>query len=234
MNDIQIRPTQKFEAGIIRSVHESIAVETRMNIALNNEYVETLYCSPNDLDALGVGLLIATGQIGSGGPTPSVTVENGNCRVFWNRNATAEPPLPQEITLAASLLFDCRDTLLKTQRIHSATGGAHAAILCDIKSKQTVMGEDISRHNAFDKVVGRAVLQNMNLHSSLVLITGRITHSLARRAIYAGIPVLASLAVATSGGIEVSTNNGLTILGSLTADSFWIYYCSPLTQIIDL
>ena len=85
------------------------------------------------------------------------------------------------------------------------------------------MCEDIGRHNAVDKVIGHGMQNGYNFSHSIVLLSGRLVSDIVSKCRNSGIPLMASMTVATDGGIGQAVESGMTIIGSLSEDGFWLY-----------
>lgn len=114
--------------------------------------------------------------------------------------------------------------LRDAQEVFEETGGLHAAGLFDQDATLIAMAEDIGRHNAVDKVIGRMLMQDeLPLSSRLLFVSGRTSFEIVQKALLAGIPIVAAVSAPSSLAIDLALETGITLVGFVRGDSFNIY-----------
>ena len=126
--------------------------------------------------------------------------------------AVLSPPVSAEPTIARELAADLPSRL--DQPGFARTGGLHATGLFDAGGDLLYTREDVGRHNAMDKVVGRALLDGLLPLSGRVLcVSGRLSFELVQKAAVAGAPILIGVGAPSSLAIELAEDRGLTLCG---------------------
>ncbi|MEW1657440.1 formate dehydrogenase accessory sulfurtransferase FdhD [Streptomyces sp. NPDC093707] len=135
---------------------------------------------------------------------------------------SADPDSTPRIT--PETLATLPDRLRAAQRVFERTGGLHAAALFTADGELLDVREDVGRHNAVDKVVGRALREDrLPLSSSVLMVSGRASFELAQKAVMAGIPVLAAVSAPSSLAVDLAVETGLTLVGFLRGTSMNVY-----------
>ncbi|MDX2376860.1 formate dehydrogenase accessory sulfurtransferase FdhD [Microbacterium sp. LRZ72] len=127
--------------------------------------------------------------------------------------------------LDAATLTGFPDRLRAEQAVFDKTGGLHAAGLFDAATGElVVLREDVGRHNAVDKVVGWAVLNDrLPLSGHVLMVSGRASFELVQKAVMAGIPMLTAVSAPSSLAVELAASSGLTLVGFLRGASMNVY-----------
>jgi FdhD protein len=137
-------------------------------------------------------------------------------------------PLPQRdnFKIRSDILSSLPQRLQPAQEVFRSTGGLHAASLFAADGELHSVREDVGRHNAVDKLLGEAFLQDaVPLRSYLLLLSGRASFELLQKAVMGGIPMVAAIGAPSSLAIQVAREFSITLVGFLRHASFNIYSC---------
>jgi FdhD protein len=133
-------------------------------------------------------------------------------------------PLPDGPAVDPSVLPGLVDILRQGQGVFDRTGGLHAAGLFDVDGKLLHLREDVGRHNAVDKVVGRALLDGgLPASGSVLVVSGRAGYEIVQKSISAGIPVLAAVGAPSSLAVALAREFNQTLVGFLRGDRYNVY-----------
>jgi FdhD protein len=138
--------------------------------------------------------------------------------------ASDREPIRSAWTIAASTVAMLPERLRARQAVFDETGGLHAAGLFTRSGELVDLAEDVGRHNAVDKIVGRMLLSEaLPLSNHLLCVSGRTSFEIVQKAVFAGIPLLAAVSAPSSLAIELAEECGVTLVGFVRGDSFNIY-----------
>ncbi|WFB65416.1 formate dehydrogenase accessory sulfurtransferase FdhD [Sphingobacterium sp. WM] len=133
------------------------------------------------------------------------------------------------------LLYGLSDKLRTFQQNFSSTGGIHASGLFDFEGNLLGLREDVGRHNALDKLIGYAFMNNqLPLQNRILLLSGRASFELVQKAAMAGIPIIAAIGAPSSLAISLAKEFDITLLGFLGSDRFNIYHQAETLTINNL
>jgi FdhD protein len=171
-------------------------------------------------------------------PAPALSVDfarltrhvfsSSSCGVCGKANLDAVaqnfPAVASGARFDPEMLAKLPERLRAEQPGFAATGGLHGCALFDAAGAITLVREDVGRHNALDKVLGRALLDGqLPLAQFGLLLSGRISFELVQKALAAGLPLIAGIGAPSSLAIACAERGGQTLVGFLRAERFNVY-----------
>ena len=123
-----------------------------------------------------------------------------------------------------TVIIGLPEALRGAQRVFERTGGLHAAGLFDAEGRLLAVREDVGRHNAVDKLVGRAFLAGeLPLSGSILMVSGRTSFEILQKAAVAGAPIVCAVSAPSSLAVSVAERLGITLVGFLRGQGFNVY-----------
>ncbi|MEA2169727.1 MAG: FdhD protein [Solirubrobacteraceae bacterium] len=238
-----MRSTEVHIHGAVASVtgtdvEDEVAVEEPLEIRVDGRALAITMRTPGHDEELALGFLYGEGLIvdaRAAGPPADLagnTVEvagpltrEPSARSFFTTSscgvcgkgaleevAVYSPPLEDGPVVARSLIAELPERL--RQPGFDRTGGLHATGLFDADGALVHVREDVGRHNAMDKVIGRALLDGrVPLRGGVLCVSGRLSFELVQKACVAGAPILVGVGAPTSLAIRLADDRGLTLCG---------------------
>jgi FdhD protein len=227
---------------------DAVAVEEPLEIRVDGEPLAVTMRTPGHDEELALGFLLTEGLIDGpreAGPTDDFaanTVEvagpllrDPSRRHFYTSSscgvcgkgaleevAVHSAPLPPGPVVARSLVADLPSRL--EQPTFERTGGLHATGLFEADGELLLTREDVGRHNAMDKVIGRAMLDGLvPLGERILCVSGRLSFELVQKAAVAGAPILVAVGAPSSLAISLAEDRGLTLCGFARGRSVNLY-----------
>ena len=153
---------------------------------------------------------------------------NSSCgvcgRVTIESLSTRATPLRMNGRVEANTLHSLPGQLRQRQHVFEQTGGLHGAALFTAAGEFIGAAEDVGRHNAVDKVVGRMVLEDrVPLPSHVLIVSGRASFEIVQKAWLAGIEVICAVSAPSSLAIALADEAGITLIGFARERAFNVY-----------
>jgi FdhD protein len=231
-------------------VRDEVAIEEPLEIRVDGAALAVTMRTPGNDDELALGFLAGEGLLAldeprAAGPPADLAanivevtgplLREPSQRRFYATSscgvcgkgaleevAVLSAPLPDGPVLERTLLAALPDRL--RQPGFERTGGLHATGLFTPAGELVCVREDVGRHNAMDKVVGRALLDGrLPLHDHVLCVSGRLSFELVQKAVVAGAPILVGVGAPTSLAVEVARDRGLTLVGFARGTSANVY-----------
>ncbi len=219
----------------------SVAIEDTIDLFVNKIHMASILATPEMLKELALGYIICEGIVKSQDEIKSCDIEgksihieitptehlelwrelrsSGCVGVRWDENET--------ISVVSDAIFRA-EVIRKSlgfleSEIYKKTRGTHAACLVNAEGECMAKAIDIGRHNAFDKVVGRAILDDIDLNRHFLLSTGRQSAGMVLKAARAGIPLVATKTAPLNTGIEAAQRVGICLICFVSASKMSIF-----------
>lgn len=135
------------------------------------------------------------------------------------------PPISDDAKIQPGLpaLLSLPDRLIATQKTFQTTGGLHAAALFTREGELVTVREDVGRHNAVDKVLGRLLLDRRDASQLGLLVSGRIAFEIVQKALIARVGFVAGISAPTSLAVDLARSSGQTLVGFLRDNRCNVY-----------
>jgi FdhD protein len=153
---------------------------------------------------------------------------NSSCGLCGRRTieslAADAAPIAASWTVSPATIAALPELLRARQVVFDDTGGLHAAGLFARDGALVASAEDVGRHNAVDKIVGRMLMREaLPLSGSILCVSGRTSFEIVQKAVFAGIPVVAAVSAPSTLAISLAETLGVTLIGFVRGDGFNIY-----------
>ncbi len=236
MTEVRVRGAYATVRG--PGIEDEVAVEEPLEIRVDGAALAVTMRTPGDDEELALGFLHGEGLIDAPhavGPPPGLEanivevagplLRDPGSRSFYATSscgvcgkgaleevAVHAERLPAGPQVERALLAALPDRL--RQPTFARTGGLHATGLFSVEGELLLVREDVGRHNAMDKVIGRALRDGLlPLHDHVLCVSGRLSFELVQKAAVAGVPVLVGVGAASSLAVRLADDRNMTLAG---------------------
>lgn len=218
---------------------DRVAVEEPLEIRINGSPVAVTMRTPGHDEELALGFALSEGLRATGARVPDDLAANTIeldapgfdparlARSFYTTSscgvcgkgaleavAVESTPIEGALAISASLAAQLPDRLREAQAAFESTGGLHATGLFASDGELVSAREDVGRHNAMDKVIGRSFLDGLlPLSNHVLCVSGRLSFELVQKAAVAGCPILVAVGAPSSLAVELASDRGITLCG---------------------
>ncbi|HEX8280379.1 MAG TPA: formate dehydrogenase accessory sulfurtransferase FdhD, partial [Chthoniobacterales bacterium] len=134
------------------------------------------------------------------------------------------PPIKDDASVATEIVLALPARLRAHQETFERTGGLHACALFDARGELQLLREDVGRHNALDKLIGRSVVDDqLPLRGRILFLSGRASFEMMQKALAAGIPIVAAISAPTSLAVDFARESNQTLIGFVRGETMNIY-----------
>jgi len=223
------------------TVEDVTIEESRLNLYLNGEKAISMMTIPKDQDAHAIGFLMSENVISSMDDIQSIKLSEDGLRVdviatinqdslkhlYTEKtlvsgcgggvtgnieggleipfNQTAFKVTPQTISSEIKIFY-------QESELYNLTGCVHKAMIY-LLDGTTITAEDIGRHNAIDKVVGKCKLKGLDTRKSILFVSGRLSSEMVTKAVMHKVPIIVSRTAPTHLGVQTAHKHGVTLIG---------------------
>lgn len=244
-----LEPSQNFtiwkydhDSHKLETLCRPIVVEHACQMIVNDEKWLSFICSPDNLEALGVGFLWNEAIITDLTQIDNIALSDDKETLSIHLNSAVEKPTHfhrtstgiavdlqhsgnssmQAYELESSDLIKLYRDFNNLQELHGSVGGFHSAALSDGQNIN-ILVEDLGRHNCIDKLSGLYLQSGKKFNAHLLLISGRISSEMVAKSMSLGVQILVSRTSPTSLAIQIAQKTGITLVGYLRGHQYYIY-----------
>jgi FdhD protein len=242
----------QYRQGAVNQKSDDIVIEKPVTLFLNFVELATMICSPGAYEELGIGFLLSEGlvkkrtditniycreedgllYIETSCPIPQsgsflrrhIASCCGKSRagIYFINDARELEPVQSQTQYTSAQLLTIMASLEERSDTFRQTGGVHSAALAD-NSGLLIMFEDIGRHNAVDKVLGRAFLDEIVTEDKCLVLSGRIASEILIKTVRSHIPILLSRSAPTDLTLSLAEEFNITIVGFARGQNLTVY-----------
>lgn len=239
-------------ADLIEYTRDNVITEQPVTIMIDRVGSFTVMCTPDDIEALAVGFIFSEGLINDAedvvatyskpelsnviglevqDPTKIRIGRNlivaSSCGMCGVRNIEKMirniPACGTTLKVTDRLLISTMQELRSLQHVFDLTGGSHGAAIFNSDGKIIAFAEDIGRHNALDKAIGKCLLAGLATKNCGAVLSGRISLEIVTKAARAGIELVAGVSAVSSYAVSAAERWNITLCGFVRPDKINIY-----------
>lgn len=225
--------------------------ERAVTVYMNDVEVATVQATPSDLEEMGVGFLVDEGLLVDRAELAGISVDAKRGLVYVTTaesvpddlvyktryitsgcgkgvtfssmsHASGLDRVTSEMSLPADEVYAMMGEMARLARAYRDSGGMHACALAR-EGRVVLIREDVGRHNALDKVLGRAWLDGIPTGDAVLLTTGRISYEMAVKAAKNRVPVVVSRSAVTDLAAQIADELGITVAGYARGGGLTVY-----------
>lgn len=242
----------KIKNNITEISEDYITEEITLAIDVNNKEIVQLLCSPDNLKDLTIGYLFTSGIINTINDVKKIdiipilgekiltNVELANPNKIDNLNFKSIQPtgcgkgniiinesvilnkIISDLKIKSSVILSLMNEFQNKSENYKKSGGVHSAAIVE-DNRIIAFMDDIGRHNAIDKVIGKLIMDCVPLDNKIIFTSGRITSEILQKIRMCRIPVIVTKSAPTDQAIKICNENNITLLGFVRGNRMNIY-----------
>jgi FdhD protein len=243
----------KYIEDELNEKEDLVIVEYPFTIFLNESEFITLLCSPKSLEQLAVGFLHSEGILKSIDDIESIKIDKDNGYGYIttkNKNLLSQKlygkrtittgcgkgsifystvdgikcnKIENKMDINNNNVLNLMKSFNKKSKLFLDTGGVHSVGLCN-SDGILLFEEDIGRHNALDKIIGKCLYDNISIKDKIIITSGRITSEVILKCAKIGIPYIVSRSAPTNLAIDIAKDLNIGLIGFVRGNKMNIYF----------
>ncbi|MCK5000475.1 MAG: formate dehydrogenase accessory sulfurtransferase FdhD [Anaerohalosphaera sp.] len=238
--------------GQTELLSDSVVAEQPVTIMIDKVGSYTIMATPCDIEALAVGFVYSEGMIDSIDDIVAVSAKQklpnvvgievqeptritvhrnmivaSSCGMCGTRNIdkmlSEMHGCDRSLEISSSLITDAAAGLSSMQQIFQMTGGSHAAAIFNASGKIIAFAEDLGRHSALDKAIGKCLINRLNIKACAVILSGRVSLEMVTKTARAGLELIAAVSAPSSIAVEAAKRWNITLCGFVRSGRMNIY-----------
>lgn len=241
----------KYSNGEMKSINDNVVVEHSLTVYLNGQELITKLCTPKSLKFLVTGFLFSEGIIEKIEQIEDICIveKDGTALVTLLKDCTTQlnknvfyrtitrgssggksileddsRKIETKIKIDNENVIKLADQFNKKSDLFLKTGGVHSCALCT-QDKTIYFEEDIGRHNALEKILGKVLINKVNIDDKIIFTSGRLSSEIIKKAVKIRVPFVVSRSAPTDAAICLGEAYGITMIGFARGDRMNIYTC---------
>ncbi len=194
---------------------ERLLIEFGLSIIINGSHFATAIITPMMVKEFTVGYLFGQGMLESIGDIRSIEIKGNVAEISLpgiRDSSDLHGNIRSDFKVSSEDIFAGVNAILKS-KIYAETEAIHSAGLFREGAEVICIAEDFGRHNALDKVIGYALIHDVDFKNTFATSTGRMVSDMVSKICRANIPVVATKTAVTKLGVDLGNSCGLTIIG---------------------
>ncbi len=242
---------KKMMHGEILECNEKVATEIPFTLNINDKEILTLLCTPEKLEELVFGFLYTAGMISNKYEIKDLSIDRKKWIAYAEMDKSPDTyltekrlytsgcgkgvmyssvqeismrsPLENKIKIKASQIAELSKWLNHCSNLYKDTRGVHTAALSYMGTIPIISIDDVARHNAIDKVIGYAIMNDLDLSEYILISSGRTSSEMLYKARVSNIEINISRGAPTHQAILKAKDMGVTLVGFAKGSNFTVY-----------